>query len=179
MSDAATLLFSGSMVGLVAGLSLLAHGFADYRRAGRVADTSTSHIGMLAVGEVRVTGRVEPAELTLTSPLQSRTCVYYRARVREQDSRERRTVLDEERAVGFRVRDETGAVRVFPRGAAWDVPTRFRDADGLSGERPAGVPRRREITSPPRGEAARAHGRSRLRARRPRAWSQVRRRVRG
>jgi hypothetical protein len=139
MSDVSTLLLAGSIVGIGGGLSLLARGFAGYRRAGRVGDTATSRIDTLAVGEVRVTGRVEPAELALTSPLQSQTCVYYRARVREQDSRTRRTVLDDERAVGFRVRDETGDIRVFPRGATWDVPTRFKDSDGFTGDKPAGL----------------------------------------
>lgn len=139
MSDLSTLLLGSSIVGIGGGLSLLAHGFAGYRRAGRVADTATSRIGALAVGEVRVTGRVEPAELTLTSPLQSRTCVYYRARIREQQGRTQRTVLAEERAVGFRVRDETGAIRVFPRGGLWDLAPCFKDSDGLSGDEPAGL----------------------------------------
>jgi hypothetical protein len=138
MSDLSTLLLGGSIVGIGAGLSLLARGFSSYRRAGRVADTATSRIGMLAVGEVRVSGLVEPAELTLVSPLQSRTCVYFRARIREQDGRDERTVLDDERAVGFRVRDETGTIRVFPRGASWDVPSCFTDSDGFMGETPAG-----------------------------------------
>lgn len=139
MSDLTTLLLGGSIVGIGGGLLLLVRGFAAYGRAGRVADTATSRVDALAVGEVRVTGRVEPAELTLVSPVQSRTCVYYRARVREHESRTQRTVLADERAVGFRVRDDTGAIRVFPRGAAWDVPARFTDADGLAGDRPVGV----------------------------------------
>jgi len=139
MSDLSTLLLGGSIVGIGGGLTLLARGLASYRRAGRVADTAASRIGTLAVGEVRVSGLVEPAELTLVSPLQSRTCVYFRARIREQDGRDERTVLDDERAVGFRVRDETGTIRVFPRGVSWDVPPCFTDLDGFMGETPAGV----------------------------------------
>jgi hypothetical protein len=139
MSDVSTLLLAGSIVGIVGGLLLLARGFAGYRQAGRVADTATSPIGTLAVGEVRVTGRVEPGALTLTSPIQGQTCVYYRAHIREPGSQTRITVLEDERAVGFRVGDETGAIRVFPRGATWDVPTRFKDSDGWSGDAPAGL----------------------------------------
>jgi len=139
MSDLLTLLLSGSVAGLGGGLYLLANGLRGYRRASRVADTATSRIATLAVGEVRVSGRVEPAELTLVSPLQSRTCVYYRARINQREGDSRRTVLDEERAVGFRVRDETSAIRVFPRGGTWDVPVRFEDSDGFAGERPPGV----------------------------------------
>jgi hypothetical protein len=66
--------------------------------------------------------------------------VYYRATIREgrDDDREDR-ILDEERAIGFRIRDETGDLRVFPRSARWDVPARFEDrSSALEGE-PAGL----------------------------------------
>jgi hypothetical protein len=48
-------------------------------------------------------------------------------------------VLDEERAVGFTVRDGSGEIRVFPRGAAFDVPLCFDDADDQSGASPPGL----------------------------------------
>lgn len=139
MSDVASLLVSGSIAGIGGGLWLLVRGFGGYRRAGRVDDTGTSRIATLAVGEVRVTGTVEPAELALTSPLQSRRCVYFRSRVRQQQGRSTQTVLDEERAVGFRVRDDSGAIRVFPRGTNWDVPPVFNEGDGFSGDLPPGL----------------------------------------
>ena len=139
MSDAAAILISGSIAGIGGGLWLLVRGFGGYRRAGRLDDTGTSRIATLAVGEVRVTGRVEPAELALTSPLQSRRCVYFRSQVRQQQGRSMQTVLDEERAVGFRVRDDSGAIRVFPRGAIWDAPAVFKEGDGFSGDRPPGL----------------------------------------
>ncbi len=139
MSDTTSLLLFASVAGIGGGLVLLARGFSGYRRAGLVADTATSSVGTLAVGEVRVSGVVEPAELTLVSPVQSRPSVYYRARIREVEDRAERTVLDEERAVGFRVRDASGAIRVFPRGAAWDVPARLAESDDVLGEAPAGI----------------------------------------
>ncbi len=139
MSDVPTLVLGGSVAGIGGGLWLLARGFAGYQRAGRVADTATSRIATLAVGEVRVTGWVEPAELTLTSPLKSVTCVYYRARVNQQQGRLRQTVLDDERAVGFRIRDASGAIRVFPRGTTWDVQPAFKEGDGMTGDPPPGL----------------------------------------
>ena len=139
MSDLTSLLLGGSIVGIGGGLSLLVRGFAAYGRADRVADTATSRIATLAVGEVRVTGQVEAAELTLVSPVQSRSCVYYRARIRAHEGRSSRTVLAEERAVGFRVRDDSGAIRVFPRDGAWDVPSCYHDTDGVTGDQPPGV----------------------------------------
>jgi hypothetical protein len=121
------------------GLVLLARGFAAYRRAGVIAGTATSSVASLAVGEVRVSGVVEPAELSLISPLQSERCVYYRSSVRESSNRNTRTVMDEERAVGFRVRDATGSVRIFPRGATFDVPTCYSESTGPFGDAPVGL----------------------------------------
>ena len=48
-----------------AGLVLLGRGFGGYRDAARISDTSPSRIASIAVGEVLVSGVVEPAELTL------------------------------------------------------------------------------------------------------------------
>ena len=66
--------------GVVGGLVLLGRGFGGYRDAARITDTSPSRIASIAVGEVLVSGVVEAAELTLVSPLQSATCVFYRSR---------------------------------------------------------------------------------------------------
>jgi hypothetical protein len=123
-------------VGIGAGTVLLVRGFGGYRSAIRVGDTSTSRISSLAAGEVRVTGTVEAAEVALTSPLQSRDCVWYRAHI---DAGQERPVFEEERAIGFRVRDASGSIRVFPRGARIDGPVRLDDRDSILGEQPAGV----------------------------------------
>jgi len=138
-SELSVVLLAASLAGLGGGLWLLVRGFGAHEDATRLADTATSTISSIAVGEVRISGVVEPAELVLRSPLQSETCVYYRARVREGDRGERRTVMDEVRAVGFRVRDASGEIRVFPRGAAFDVPLRFDDADDGTGMSPPGL----------------------------------------
>jgi hypothetical protein len=49
------------------------------------------------------------------------------------------TAFHEERAVGFRVRDTSGSLRVFPRGARFDVPLAFEDKTGALGDEPAGL----------------------------------------
>jgi hypothetical protein len=128
------------LAGVIAGLWLLFRGMGGYRTATRIGDTGTSRIATLAAGEVRVSGRIEPAEVVLVSPLQSAPCVYYRSTI-ESDDDDLGGVDDlfEERAVGFRVVDETGDVRVFPRGARWDAPVRFDDQTGVFGEAPAGL----------------------------------------
>jgi hypothetical protein len=126
--------------GVVAGLWLLVRGMGGYRTATRIGDTGTSTIASLAAGEVRVSGIVEAAEVTLVSPLQSVPCVYYRASIRgEAGDIDATADLAEERAVGFRVRDASGDIRVFPRGARWDALVRLDDRTGSFGEEPAGL----------------------------------------
>ena len=132
--DSTALWLAGlALAGVIAGLWLLVQGMGGYRTATRVADTSTSTIASMAAGEVRIAGVIEPAEVTLVSPLQSEPCVYYRATVRdEDDASDYQADFREERAIGFRVRDATGSVRVFPRGARWDAPVRFDEQSGGS-----------------------------------------------
>jgi hypothetical protein len=149
MTDAAVVLVSGADVpdvrvllvlvgGIAGGLFLLARGLADYRAGSRLGGISTSRIASIAVGEVLVSGTAEPIELTLVSPLQSAPCLYYRSRVTDSGETEGE-VFREERAVGFRVRDATGAVRVFPAGARFDVPDRYDEHSGRWDGDPVGL----------------------------------------
>ena len=125
--------------GVIGGLVLLGRGFGGFRDAARITDTSPSRIASIAVGEVLVSGVVEPAEVTLVSPLESAPCVYYRSRIVESGDDDGSTLFREEAAVGFRVRDASGDLRVFPRGARFDVPARFEERTGALGETPAGL----------------------------------------
>jgi hypothetical protein len=126
------------LAGIGAGLLLLWRGFGGFRAAARIGDTSTSRIATLAAGEVRITGTIERAEVTLVSPLQSRDCVWYRSRV-QSTGRSEHDLFAEERAIGFRVRDATGTIRVFPRGARIDAPDRFHERTGALGDAPPGL----------------------------------------
>lgn len=129
-----------AVLGLLAGLFLLVRGMGSYRTATRVGDTSTSAIATMAAGEVRISGVIEAAEVTLVSPLQSRPCVYYRASIdTTEDLPDHPTDYDEERAIGFRVRDDSGDVRVFPHGARIEAPITFDERTGSFGETPAGL----------------------------------------
>ena len=126
--------------GLVAGLTALARGLVDYRSTVRVGDTSTSTISSLAAGEVRISGMVEVAEMTLVSLLQSASCVYYRATIGPGgEVSPVESGVNEERSIGFRVRDATGSIRVFPRGARVDAPVKLNDETGLMGDEPPGL----------------------------------------
>ncbi len=129
-----------SGVGIVGGLALLGRGMRGHGIATRISDTSTSAIASIAAGEVRVSGIIEPAEVTLVSLLQSVPCVYYRSAVDDdRDEMPHDGGLVEERAVGFRVRDATGTLRVFPRDARIDAPERWSDRSGTFGDEPVGL----------------------------------------
>ena len=129
-----------SAAGMAGGLTLVIHGMSGYRSALQFGDTSTSTISSAAAGEVRISGVIEPAELTLVSLLQSVVCVYYRASVGNAgDASFADSAHTEERSVGFEVRDSTGTLRVFPRGARVDAPVRFHDETGIAGDEPSGL----------------------------------------
>jgi len=160
------------VAGIGAGLYLLVRGFSGYRAASQVSGISPSRIAALAVGEVLVSGAAEPIELSLVSPLQSAPCVYYRARVSDQGSDTRRDLFHEERAVGFRVRDATGTVRVFPAGARFDVPDRFDEQSGQwDGDPPGLFPRTGSAFGPGTDHDAQVAALLTVRDSRADAWS--------
>jgi len=120
--------------GLVAGLLLFARGLAAYRLGSRVATIATSPLGGLAAGEVRASGTVIAGPTTLISPLQSARCVHYGSRVTVGDGRSTQVLLRDARSVSFQLRDGTGTVWVFPRGARWELDPRLDAHSGLDGE---------------------------------------------
>jgi hypothetical protein len=124
--------------GFVGGLVLFARGLVAYRRDRLVEAVATSRLDALAAGEVRISGTVEAVAMTLVSPLQSRPCVWYRARV-EETGENSRLLMNEERAQEFDLRDETGRIRVVPRGARWEISHAFDESTGLTGDEPPGL----------------------------------------
>jgi hypothetical protein len=127
-------------IGVGVGLWLLARGMGGYRTAGRIGDTSTSTISSLAAGEVRISGVIEAAEVTLVSALQSAPCVYYRSTIHGEDDLTDATAdFVEERAIGFRVHDRSGEIRIFPRGGRWDAPVYLDARTSTFGDEPSGL----------------------------------------
>ncbi len=134
-------LFVVGVAGLTGGCLIFARGLAGYRRAAVVSSIATSTSDSLAAGEVRLTGTIEPLAQTLVSALQSEPCVWYHSTVTEHDRNEV-TILDEQRSVEFLLRDETGTVRIVPRGARWEVPLSFDASTSLLGGAPVDLRRR-------------------------------------
>ncbi|HEY8167598.1 MAG TPA: hypothetical protein VIF84_02680 [Candidatus Limnocylindrales bacterium] len=133
-----------SLPALAVGLWLLVKGLIAFRDEARVGDVATSNVATLAAGEVRLSGVIEGAEMVLVSALQSRPCVYYRSRIRDERGDGRRDLLDEQQAISFRLRDSSGAIRVVPRGRVdWNVPERWSETTDIAGGDPPGLERRR------------------------------------
>ena len=127
--------------GLIGGIVLFARGLIAYRRDRLISSVATSSLDGIAAGEVRVSGVVEAIDGTLISPLQSRPCVWYRARV-ETTGDNSRVLLDEEQSREFRIKDEAGEIRVVPRGARWEIGMAFDERTSWSGAEPTGLKRR-------------------------------------
>ena len=107
---------------------LFARGLVAYRRDRSISAVATSSLDGLAAGEVRVSGVVEALDQQLVSPLQSRPCVWYRARIESTDDNGR-VLLDEERAVHFRDLGRPGpASASCPAGARWEIGVAFDEA---------------------------------------------------
>ena len=132
---------------LVGGLMAFVRGFVAYRRNPRVSSVALSSVAELAVGEVRLTGIIEPVALTLVSPLQSKPAVWYRASITD-GGRDGTDVLRDERAVAFSLRDETGTVQVVPRDVNWVVPAAFSASTDREAAEPAGLQRRDDSAEP-------------------------------
>ena len=137
MDDSPGFVLGLALMGLIGGVVLFARGLVAYRRDRLISAVATSSLDGLAAGEVRVSGLVQAVDQLLTSPIQSRPCVWYRARIESTDD-SRRVLLDEERAVHFRITDGRGQIRVAPDRCALGDRYRLRRVDELDRRRAAG-----------------------------------------
>ena len=141
MEDVASPALFFVIAGMIGGIVLFARGLLAYKRDRLISSVATSSLDGIAAGEVRVSGVVEAADTLLVSPLQSVPCVWYRAKVEERGD-SGRTLLNEERAQQFRITNESGAIRVIPRGARWEIGVVFDESDSIGGGTPPGLNRR-------------------------------------
>jgi hypothetical protein len=142
MDDSPGFVLGLAIMGLIGGIVLFARGLVAYRRDRLISAVATSSLDGLAAGEVRVSGLVQAVDQLLTSPIQSRPCVWYRARIDSTDD-SRRVLLDEQRAVHFRITDGRGQIRVVPGGARWEIGTAYDESTSLTSGEPPGLDRRR------------------------------------
>ena len=119
-------------------LAARAAGCAGTGRPRASATPARRAIATLAAGEVRVSGRIESAEVTLVSPLQSAPCVYYRSSIEIGD-------------------DDRGDVDDCGRGTRGRVPGGRRDraTSACSRAGRAGTPRSASTIGPGRSARSR------------------------
>lgn len=122
------------IVVIVIGIGLAAGAWALWinparriKRALRAAPTVP--IARLGEGDLgRIVGKARVLDDKLVAPLTGRACVYYIARVQEEDGDSWTTIIEEERGVTFVVDDGSGRAIVDPRGGdlALDFDARSR-----------------------------------------------------
>ena len=110
-----------SLASLVAGPVLFVRGFRALRVRQLVAETPLTRVRSLAMGFVELQGAVEPRS-RVAAPFSGRPCAYWEVEVQVQRSRSREgppswaTVHRARSGHPFYLRDDTGAVLVYPQG---------------------------------------------------------------
>lgn len=117
-----------SVVGFCAGIGLFVYGFKLLQRRRLILDTPCSKIRSASMGMVEISGLAD-GPYTLTAPVTTRACYYYRTLVWEwkQSGKNKQwvKVAGECMHVPFFVDDNTGHVLVDPRGADLDLHRDF------------------------------------------------------
>lgn len=116
------------ILGFCTGLYLFFRGFVLLQRRHLILNTPASKVRSAALGLVELNG-LAAGPYTITAPVTTRPCYYYRTTVREwkQSGRSKQwvTIADECFHVPFFLDDNTGSVMVNPRGAELDLHRDF------------------------------------------------------
>jgi hypothetical protein len=114
-------------IGFCAGIYLFIHGFVLLQRRRLILDTPASKIRSASLGMVEVSG-LAVGPYTMTAPITTRACYYYRTLVWEWKRRGRSSewvkIASECMHLPFFLDDNTGRVLIDPRGAELDL---YRD----------------------------------------------------
>ena len=125
-SDTRPILWLG--IGMCAGFYLFVHGFFLLRRRHLILDTPASKIRSASMGMVEISG-LAVGPYTMSAPITTRSCYYYRTLVWEWKRRGRSSqwvkVAAEGMHLPFFLDDNTGRVLVNPRGAELDLHCDF------------------------------------------------------
>ncbi|HME73563.1 MAG TPA: GIDE domain-containing protein [Myxococcota bacterium] len=115
------------------GCALFAHGFVLWRRKRAIEDTPTAKVRSVALGAAELEGIARPKD-PLVAPVSGVPCAWYRYRIEREthsgDRREWTTVASGDSADWpFYLEDETGRVRVDPKGATAEIPNQIHETD--------------------------------------------------
>jgi hypothetical protein len=127
----------------VVGIVLFIVGLFNFKRKHFIETIPTSKIRSIAMGLVEIYGEVVPMNNTMKSPFTFLPCVYYKYRVEELRSSGKSTywatIKEGSECSLFYLRDETGSVMVYPKGAEIDIPVDNTFRSGTGRDPPAGV----------------------------------------
>lgn len=122
-------LFAWCVIGFCAGIYLFIHGFFLLRRRRLILDTPASKVRSASLGMVEING-LAVGPYTMTAPITSRLCYYYRTLIYEWKRRGRSSewvkVASECMHLPFFLDDNTGRVLIDPRGAELDLHRDFQ-----------------------------------------------------
>ena len=124
--------FAFAVLGVL-GCVLFAHGFVLWRRKRAVEDTPTAKIRSVALGAAELEGVARQKD-PLVAPVSGMACAWYRYRIEREthsgNQREWTTVASGDSAdFAFYLEDDTGRVRVDPKGAAAEIPNQIHETD--------------------------------------------------
>jgi hypothetical protein len=117
----------------IVGCVLFAHGFVLWRRKRAIEDTPTAKIRSVALGAAELEGVAHPKD-PLVAPVSGLTCAWYRYRIEREshagNQREWTTVASGDSGDWpFYLEDETGRIRVDPKGATAEIPNQIHETD--------------------------------------------------
>ena len=120
MSDSNDLTI-GAILGLFGGIGIFYYGFRILSRLKLIQRTPTSKVRSVAVGQVELKGQAEIEPAPLHSPFANAECVFYTYKIEEYKKRGKNsswvTIRTGSSSDPFRLRDETGAITIFPAKA--------------------------------------------------------------
>ena len=124
--------FAYAVMGIL-GCALFVHGFVLWRRKRAIEDTPTAKVRSVALGAAELEGVARPKD-PLVGPVSGLPCAWYRYRIeRESHSGNRQewtTVASGDSGDWpFYLEDETGRIRVDPKGATAEIPNQIHETN--------------------------------------------------
>ncbi len=119
--------------GVLIGCAAFVYGFVLWRRRRMIEDTPTSRVRSMALGRVELSG-VARAKDELRAPLSGIACVWFRYRIEKEtgSGKNRRwSTIDSGDSSDwpFCLQDETGTVRIEPKGASIEIADQWQETD--------------------------------------------------
>ena len=126
-------LFFYSVIGEVAGIYYFFKGFKVLKEKRRIQNVPTSTIRAIPIGEVEIKGKAK-SEYKLKTPISKISCVFF-SYIEEEFRRVGKSykwvkLLDIKSDFPFYIEDETGTVKIDPKGADLKLVNKYVEVEG-------------------------------------------------